>query len=481
MHGKFRSPTAVFLVSLAVADLLLILVLVPLETLEYFMFTWGGLSSICKTIAYVEGISAFSTVLNLVAVSIERFLVIVYPMRARSWCTMSSTRKGLVIIWGLALILSTPVLLTRVLLGFLFEPSLPQLFLSMSVFSSQHSSPLTYYNETTSVTLYYCFDVENNLTFIVAIYQLFMMFIVPALFMLVCYYVVIRQLWLSTQTVNSMTRADNRRLPRNHSVTSMISNNNRTTGGGVAVLSGNSNNNNIPAKRNEAIELTQSHKLGGSAATAASASDHNNNFRQSAWSWLRYLNIVYLWHQWRFNKELNDLLSNGAIVQQHNTNAKHNGGTLQVQNEKADDDDGSVRRQSGDSEEGEEGERSCTWRNLCCWPICEHTLSGGRHAGEEVSECTMSSSYQMTSCTADRRHDQQCNSSERQSPVDVIEEGLHHHHQQQQQNVCSVNDGGKNEALRGRTADNRAVAQQSKPLPNNVMEITKSRFQVSTS
>lgn len=114
MHGKFRSPTAVFLVSLAVADLLLILVLVPLETLEYFMITWGGLSSICKTIAYVEGISAFATVLNLVAVSIERFLVIVYPMRARSWCTMSSTRKGLVIIWGLALILSTPVLITRV-------------------------------------------------------------------------------------------------------------------------------------------------------------------------------------------------------------------------------------------------------------------------------------------------------------------------------------------------------------------------------
>ena len=72
MHGKFRSPTAVFLVSLAIADLLLLLVLVPLETLEYFMITWGGLSSICKTIAYVEVISAMSTVLNLVAVSIER-------------------------------------------------------------------------------------------------------------------------------------------------------------------------------------------------------------------------------------------------------------------------------------------------------------------------------------------------------------------------------------------------------------------------
>ncbi|KAH9421430.1 hypothetical protein DERP_010567 [Dermatophagoides pteronyssinus] len=186
MHGKFRSPTAVFLVSLAIADLLLLLVFVPLETLEYFMITWTGLSSICKMIAYVEAISAMSTVMNLLAVSIERFLVIVYPMRARSWCTMSSTRKGLIIIWSFAFVLSTPVLLTR------------------------HTSQITYYNMTTSLTLYYCFDVENDLTFIVAIYQLLVMFVLPALFMVVCYYVVIRQLWSSTRSVNMMTQAENK-------------------------------------------------------------------------------------------------------------------------------------------------------------------------------------------------------------------------------------------------------------------------------
>lgn len=72
MHGKFRSPTTAFLVSLAIADLFLLLVFVPLETLEYFLITRRGLSSICKAIALVEVISAMSTVLNLVAVSIER-------------------------------------------------------------------------------------------------------------------------------------------------------------------------------------------------------------------------------------------------------------------------------------------------------------------------------------------------------------------------------------------------------------------------
>ncbi|KAF7489732.1 Proteinase-activated receptor 1 [Sarcoptes scabiei] len=185
MHGKFRSPTAVFLVSLAIADLFLLLVFVPLETLEYFMITWGGMSSICKMIAYVEAISAMSTVMNLVAVSIERFLVIVYPMRARSWCTVSSTRKGLLIIWSIAFVFSTPILLTR------------------------HTSQITYYNSTTSLTLYYCLDVENDLTLIVAIYQLLVMFIFPALFMVVCYYVVIRQLWNSTRSVNQMTQAEN--------------------------------------------------------------------------------------------------------------------------------------------------------------------------------------------------------------------------------------------------------------------------------
>lgn len=61
-----------FLISLAVADLLLLLLCVPLNTIEYFMTTWGGDATVCRLASYVEMLSLVASVLNLTAVSFER-------------------------------------------------------------------------------------------------------------------------------------------------------------------------------------------------------------------------------------------------------------------------------------------------------------------------------------------------------------------------------------------------------------------------
>lgn len=70
--GKIRSSTATFLVSLAFADLLLLIIFMPLETLGYFVITWDQNGHICKLSSFVELLSGMSSILNLVAVSIER-------------------------------------------------------------------------------------------------------------------------------------------------------------------------------------------------------------------------------------------------------------------------------------------------------------------------------------------------------------------------------------------------------------------------
>ena len=73
-----RSPTCTFLVSLAVADLLLLVIYVPLETLGYFVITWDAGGTVCKLSSYVEMLSGMASVLNLTAVSIERYLCSLY-------------------------------------------------------------------------------------------------------------------------------------------------------------------------------------------------------------------------------------------------------------------------------------------------------------------------------------------------------------------------------------------------------------------
>ncbi|RWS23562.1 G protein-coupled receptor-like protein 3 [Leptotrombidium deliense] len=44
----------------------------------------------------------------------RRFLVIVYPIKARRFCTISTSRKGLIIVWSSAVLLAVPVLFTKV-------------------------------------------------------------------------------------------------------------------------------------------------------------------------------------------------------------------------------------------------------------------------------------------------------------------------------------------------------------------------------
>ncbi len=66
---------------------------------------------------------------------------------------------------------------------------------------------MTYYNNITSLTAYYCWDSDDDLAFWVAVYQLLVMFIFPALFMVICYFLVMQELWISNKSVNQMTHS----------------------------------------------------------------------------------------------------------------------------------------------------------------------------------------------------------------------------------------------------------------------------------
>ena len=70
---KSRNATTLFLVSLSAADLLLLVVCAPLETLQYFVIHWDEAGTVCKLIKYAEVLSAMASVLNLTAVSLERY------------------------------------------------------------------------------------------------------------------------------------------------------------------------------------------------------------------------------------------------------------------------------------------------------------------------------------------------------------------------------------------------------------------------
>ncbi|GAB6032757.1 hypothetical protein CHUAL_011624 [Chamberlinius hualienensis] len=173
-----------FLVSLAIADLLLLLVCVPLESVNMFLLSWKQSEALCKMASYVKTLSAVASILNLTAVSFERYVVIVFPIRSRALCTMSNCRKALIVVWLVAFVLSTPSVLTK------------------------RIDPYTYYNNVSRITIYYCLEdkTEAQLSVIISFYQFTIMFALPLLLMTFCYAWVIKELWMSTVTMSAMTR-----------------------------------------------------------------------------------------------------------------------------------------------------------------------------------------------------------------------------------------------------------------------------------
>jgi hypothetical protein len=69
---KSRSVTKNFMVSLAVADILFLLVCVPYQTVGYTISNWSLGSAMCKIFGFVEMLTAVASILNLSSVSVER-------------------------------------------------------------------------------------------------------------------------------------------------------------------------------------------------------------------------------------------------------------------------------------------------------------------------------------------------------------------------------------------------------------------------
>ena len=93
-----QSYMNIFLVSLAVADIMMAVFVVP----GYAVFCNGCkyvLSKHCWFMAGLKDIAFGGTVLNLAAISFDRFLAVLRPLRYRSYMTKGSVRLILVGVW----------------------------------------------------------------------------------------------------------------------------------------------------------------------------------------------------------------------------------------------------------------------------------------------------------------------------------------------------------------------------------------------
>ncbi|XP_053395816.1 endothelin receptor type B-like [Mercenaria mercenaria] len=179
---KTRNVTFLFMMSLAAGDLLFVLVCVPVDSLGMLIGHWAGGRVFCKLSGYVEMLSAMASILNLTIISVERYVVIVMPLKSRRNCTVGRTRRLLVLLWLAAMVLSAPSAIVRDI------------------------AVTTFFNNETEVQTSICGEhASDDILLSFAIYQLVVMFVLPSLIMAYCYTFVIHALWISRHTLSTLT------------------------------------------------------------------------------------------------------------------------------------------------------------------------------------------------------------------------------------------------------------------------------------
>nr|QVK45903.1 G protein-coupled receptor [Proales similis] len=106
---RLQTITNLFLTSLATADLLLIIICVPIKITEFFTHSWVFGSFMCTFYHYMQFFTAICSVMNLTAMSIERYVAILYPLKAKSECTRKRAKLIIIFIWVCSSISALPI------------------------------------------------------------------------------------------------------------------------------------------------------------------------------------------------------------------------------------------------------------------------------------------------------------------------------------------------------------------------------------
>ncbi|CAL4123113.1 unnamed protein product, partial [Meganyctiphanes norvegica] len=113
-YRRLKSTTNVFLASLSSADLVLILICIPVKIARLLSYAWWMGEAMCKIIYYLQAVSAVCSVLTLTTMSLERCYAIINPMKSMYVCTISKAKKAILIIWVSSFLLASPVIVVQV-------------------------------------------------------------------------------------------------------------------------------------------------------------------------------------------------------------------------------------------------------------------------------------------------------------------------------------------------------------------------------
>ncbi|NWT28674.1 NPFF1 protein, partial [Cardinalis cardinalis] len=109
-NRQMRTVTNMFLLNLAISDLLVGIFCMPTTLVDNLITGWPFDNTMCKMSGLVQGMSVSASVFTLVAIAVERFRCIVHPFRQK--LTLRKALLTIAVIWVLALLIMCPAAVT---------------------------------------------------------------------------------------------------------------------------------------------------------------------------------------------------------------------------------------------------------------------------------------------------------------------------------------------------------------------------------
>ena len=105
---RLNTVTNLFICNLALGDTLSAVLCIPFTFIaNVLMHYWPFGAIMCPIVLYAQGVSVFLCAFTLVAISIDRYIAVIYPLRPR--ITRQQAITIIIIIWILALSVTLPV------------------------------------------------------------------------------------------------------------------------------------------------------------------------------------------------------------------------------------------------------------------------------------------------------------------------------------------------------------------------------------
>lgn len=108
---RMRTVTNIFIVNLAIGDVMMATLCIPFTfvsnlVLEYWPFG----AAMCPVVGYAQAVTVFTSAYTLIAISIDRYVAILYPLKPR--LTKFYAKVIICIVWVVALVTPIPIAVT---------------------------------------------------------------------------------------------------------------------------------------------------------------------------------------------------------------------------------------------------------------------------------------------------------------------------------------------------------------------------------